>query len=96
MATKTVSNLAIKSIAQRNVAGKHLMEEAADARAAENTGRPEVQDESSWEQLLDEQRSSTMDNIYVYPEDFIYVIRESPRKGYKMLRHILLHIYKLL
>ena len=49
MVIEKVANLSNETIAQRNVAGKHLLEEAADAKAADDIGASQAQDCAIWE-----------------------------------------------
>ena len=42
IATNTVANLANEAITQHNVAGKHPLKEAANARAVDDAGAPEA------------------------------------------------------
>ena len=48
MDTKTVDELANKDIAQRDEAGRHPLEEAADTRASDDTGALKNQSDASW------------------------------------------------
>ena len=47
MSTEMVANFAKKAIAQQDVASAHLLEQAAEARAADNSGAPEAKDDAS-------------------------------------------------
>ena len=61
---------------------------AAEARAADNSGAPEAQADSSWEHLQAEQRSAATENIDVYLDDFISFVHESSRERLQMLCHL--------
>ena len=47
MATETVADLANKAISQREQAGEHLLDLAAEARAVDDAGAPEDQADAS-------------------------------------------------
>ena len=47
MAMETVADLANEAISQREQAGKHALDLAAEARAADNAGTPEAQVDAS-------------------------------------------------
>ena len=78
MASETVVDLANKAISQREQACKNLLEMAAEAGAAYDSGAPESQADASWEHLLTDQCSAVTANVDVYPNGFIYVVHECP------------------
>ena len=87
MDIETVSDLAKNTIAHRDVASANPLEQAAEARAADDTSA-EDQDDASWEQLLAEQRSAATENIDVYLDDFIYIFQGGSKERPQMLQKI--------
>ena len=96
MATKTVADIANKAISQRDQAREHPLEMAAKARAADDSGAPEAQADASWEHLPAEQRSVATENVDVYMDNFISVVRGGPRERRQMLCNLLHHIDRFL
>ena len=61
---------------------------AAEARAVDDSGAPEAQDDASWEHLQAEQLSAATANVDVYLDDFISVVHEGPRERRQFLCHL--------
>ena len=79
MAAETVVDLANKAISQREQAHEHLLEMAAEAGAAYDSGAPESQADASWEHLLAEQCSAATANVDVYLDGFVSAVHGGPR-----------------
>ena len=88
MATEMVVDLANKAISQRDVASTHPLDQAAEAREADDVGAPEAQADATWGQLPEEQHLATTANINVYMDDFISVIQGGPKERHQMLRNL--------
>ena len=79
MATEMVECLAKEAITQRDDTGKNHLETEADARAADDTGALEAQSDAIWQQLPAEQHSSSVANVYIYLDAFMYVVQKGPK-----------------
>ena len=66
MSTETVVDLANEVISQREQACEHLLEMAAKAIAADDSGAPKSQANYRWEHLRLDQRSSAKANVDVH------------------------------
>ena len=88
MAGETVADLANETIAQRQQAGEHPLEMAADSRAADGAGNPTAKVDASWDSLPEEQRSAANANIDVYLDNFISVVQGGTRERCQMLQQL--------
>ena len=97
MDNKIVSDLANEAMAQSGKEVRHPLEEAANARSAENAGELEAQADASWEHLPAEQSSTATAtvNVYVYLDNFIYVIQWDIKERRHMIRHLFLQTDKV-
>ena len=88
MAVEMIADLANEAISKRYVASAHLLEQAAEARSADDAGAPEAQAETIWGQLPAEQSSAATAKINVYLDDFISVVQRGPKERCQILQHL--------
>ena len=82
---ETVADLTNEAITQREQAGEHPLELAAEDRAAVDAGAPTAKADVSWDKLPAEQRSASTANIDVDLDNFISVVQGRPRERCQML-----------